>query len=62
MDQVLLHQRHEGKQVARECVRAAHAGQRPEQFGVDARQNVAHDDPFLESVQEQALAIRRMVA
>src|ERR671934_1373691 len=45
-----------------ERVRAAYVAKRAELVGIDVRQDLAHDDPFLEAVEQQAVAVGRMVA
>ncbi len=62
MDEVLLHQRDEAEEVVGERVGAAHVVERPQQPRVDLAQHLAHDDPLLEAVQEEAVAVGRVVA
>ena len=62
MDQVLLHQGDKRKQVMRERVGAAHTIEWTKRGRVDVREHVAHHDPFLEAVQEQAIPVGGVVA
>ena len=62
MDEVLLHQRNKAEQVLRERLRVAHPIERPEQCRVELTENFAHDDHLLETVEEEAFAVRRVVA
>ena len=62
VDEVLLHQRHETQQVLRERLGPAHVLQRPQQLRVDLGQHLAHDDPLLEAVQEQAVPVGGVLA
>ena len=61
VDKVLLHQGDEPEQVMRERLGAANAIERAEQCRVDIREHGAHHDPFLKAVEQQALAVRRVV-
>ena len=61
VDEVLLHERHESEQVLRERVRAADLVERAEQLRVDLGQQLAHHDPLLESIRQQALAVGRVI-
>ena len=62
MDQVLLHQGDESEHVVRKRLRPAHLVQRAELLWVDVGKDLAHDDPFLEAVHEQAVSVGRVVA
>ena len=62
VDQVLLHQGDEAEHVVRERLRPAHLVQRAELLRVDVGKDLAHDDPFLETVHEQAVSVGRVVA
>src|SRR6266851_1287096 len=57
VDEVLLHQRDKGQEVAREGIRSANSFERAEQRRVELDQDLSHDKPFLESVEQQAVAI-----
>src|ERR1700694_2361835 len=62
MDEVLLHQRDKGQDVARECVRPAHSLQRSEHRRIQLAKHASHDEPLLEAVEQQALAIWGVLA
>src|SRR5258708_27165061 len=57
VDEVLLHQRDKGQEVAREGIRSANSFERAEQRRVELDQDLSHDKPFLESVEQEAVAI-----
>ena len=62
MDEVLLHQGDEGEHVVRERLRAPDSVERPERLGLGGRQHAPHRNPFLEAVEEHALAIRSVLS
>ena len=62
MDKVLLHQGDEGKQVVGKSVGPANAVERAKCGRIEVRQDLAHHDPLLNPVDQQPLAIGRVVA
>src|SRR5712692_343893 len=62
MHEVLLHEGDESQDVARECIRTPDSLEPAEHVRVELQKDLSHDQPFLEAVEQEPLAVRGVVS